>query len=159
MKNEEQLDIKGRLTLQLTDAHGEVMQTMQIPNMIVNSGRKLVADLFSGKASKHISISHVAVGTNNADSKADDTALGAEVFRKEVTILDPQKDGDRFKVTLTTELEFNEPSGSEVILQEAALFYGPDKNARDTIMYNRVKFAPVTKNENFKLTLYWEIIF
>ena len=158
MQQREQLDIQGRLTLQLVNVRGEVEQTVEMSNMIVNTGRQMVASLFAGKGGK--AISHVAVGTGAASSTANDTKLGGEVFRKPVTVEAPKPDGDRFKVVLSAELGLNEPpSVDDIVLEEAALFNG-DQDEADTIMYNRVKFpGPVTKTKDFKLTLYWEIIF
>lgn len=159
MQQREQLDIQGRLTIQFVNARGEVERTMEVSNMIVNTGRNLVASLFAGKGGKFIS--HVAVGKNGAETAASDTKLGEEVFRKELTVQSPvliQVDGkDRYKVALSAELGLNEPTAAEVVLQEAALFNG--LAAADTFMYNRVKFPPVTKTKDFKLTLFWEIIF
>ena len=160
MQQRELLDIQGRLTMHLVNAEGEVERTVEVSNMIVNSGRSLVASMFAGKGGKPIS--HVAVGKNGNETTAVDVKLGEEVFRKAVTIANPEKitvDGkDRFKVTLTSELGLNEPPGADVVLQEAGLFNGL-LNAADTVMYNRVKFPPVTKTSAFKLTLFWEIIF
>lgn len=160
MQHSEQLDIQGRLTMHVSDAQGSIVQTYRTSNMIVNGGRSLVASLFAGKGGK--AISHVAVGKNGADTNATDTKLGEEVFRKPATVESPkptQLEGkDRFVVVITAELGLNEPSPADVILQEAALFNGSATES-GTSMYNRVKFPPVTKTKDFKLTLYWEIIF
>lgn len=159
MQQREQLDIQGRLTLQFVNAQGEVERTMEVPNMIVNDGRELVASLFAGKGGKPIT--HVAVGKSGAETAASDKKLGEEIFRKELAVQNPeliQVDGkDRYKVALSAELGLDEPLADEVVLQEAALFNGLAVDG--TVMYNRVKFPPVTKTKDFKLTLFWEIIF
>ncbi|NEP30630.1 hypothetical protein [Moorena sp. SIO3B2] len=87
------------------------------------------------------------------------------MFRKELKTFDIGKDlietGDgeskKCKIMLSVDLDFGEPGDQEVGLTEAGLFNSEDKET--AIMYNRVIFPVITKSNNFKLTLVWEILF
>lgn len=155
MKTTETIDMKGRIAIELHDRQGRLAQRVEADNSIVLSGRDLVAKQFLGISADPIS--HLAVGTNSTAVGHSDTALGAELFRKEINPPDVNQhlsttNDNRRKVLLSAELDFAEGNGA---LTEAALF-----NA-DTggVMYNRVVFPTVTKTSDFKLTLIWEIIF
>ena len=150
----EDLDMKGKLTLQKYNKSNQIVQQISASNNIVLSGRDLVAKLFINE--KISPISHVAVGTGTANVNPNDTKLNAELFRKAITQIDPTRNietiNGRRKVTISAELDFNEAGGS---LTEAGLF-----NAKDGgVMYNRVVFSAIEKTTDFKLTLIWEILF
>lgn len=152
----ENLDMKGRLTLQKYNKTNQMVQEIFADNNIVLSGRDLVAKLF---IKENIApISHVAVGTGRTEvDPKTDTKLNAELFRKAITKIVPnqdltQTDGGRIKVKITTELDFGEANGA---LTEAGLF-----NANTLgVMYNRAVFSAINKTSEFKLTLIWEILF
>ncbi len=153
----EAFDMKGRLTLRLHDRRGELIRETAADNDIVMTGRDLVAKLF---ASVPIDpISHIAVGTGTtAVDPAADQKLQSELFRKDITPIDPAKDiapvSSKMRVIVSTELDFAEGNGA---LTEAAMFNGVDPGT--SVMYNRVVFPPVNKTSDFKLTLVWEILF
>lgn len=156
MKAREALDMKGRLTWQMHNADNAVLEEQTVPNKIVLSGRKLIAQMFV-KSNEIAPFSYIAVGTGTTEPQANDQQLQAEVFRKEITPVDLTKDisveGDREKLRVSTELDFTE--ANDVPLTEAGLF-----NASvGGVMYNRVVFKPINKTKDFKLTLIWEIQF
>ena len=152
----EDLDMKGKLTLQKYNKSNQIVQEISASNNIVSSGRDLVAKLFINE--KIDPISHVAVGTGTAkvDPKTD-TKLNTELFRKAITKIDPTQDmtttsDGKIKVTIKVELDFDEANDA---LTEAGLF-----NANTGgVMYNRVVFPAINKSKDFKLTLIWEILF
>lgn len=157
MKINEAFDMKGRLTLRLYDRNGELVREMAANNDIVLTGRDLVAKLFANVPIDPIS--HIAVGTGaTAVDPAADQKLQSELFRKEITPIDPAKDitpvENKMRVIVSTELDFAEGNGA---LTEAAMFNGVDPGT--SVMYNRVVFPPVNKTADFKLTLVWEILF
>ena len=157
MKVSEDLDIKGRLTLQKRNADDEILAEIAVNNTIVLTGRDLVARLFINQPGIR-TISHVAVGTDNAVTTGDDKQLKAECFRKEIGIIKPDEvvttNQGRRKVTISVDLELGEANSTKP-LTEAGLF-----NAQQGgVMYNRVIFSPISKTNQFKLTLIWEIIF
>lgn len=157
MKISEAFDMKGRLTLRLHDRKGALIREIAADNDIVMTGRDLVAKLFANVSIDPIS--HIAVGKGaTAVDPAVDQKLEAELFRKEITPIDPAKDitpvDKKVRVIVSTELDFAEGNGA---LTEAAMFNGADPGA--SVMYNRVVFPPVNKTADFKLTLVWEILF
>jgi hypothetical protein len=156
MKACESLDMKGWLTLQKRNATNEVLEELTVPNQIVLSGRKLIAQMFFNSRDT-APFKFIAVGTGTADVQASDPKLQAEVFRKGITQVQMGKDitteGDRAKLRISTELDFTEANDQP--LTEAGVF----TENPDSVMYNRVVFKPINKTKDFKLTLIWEIQF
>ncbi|OLT60055.1 hypothetical protein [Moorena bouillonii] len=163
MKIAESLDMKGRLTIQTYNPQDQLVQEVKADNSIVYTGRELVAKLFTNQTIDPIR--YIALGTGNtAVNPATDTQLGKEVFRKELKPFDlgkdlkkTEEDDKKCKITLSVDLDFGEPDKQPVELTEAGLFNSKKKD--QGIMYNRVTFPKITKSENFKLTLVWEILF
>jgi hypothetical protein len=161
MKLNDSIDMKGRLTLRLSDRDGNLVREIAADNDIVLTGRDLVAKMFAKVAIDPIS--HIAVGTGTtAVAPGTDTALNTEVFRKPIAVIDPAKDitavGGKMRVVITTELDNSEPplgGAASVALTEAGMFNA----ATGGVMYNRVVFPAVNKTADFKLTLVWEILF
>lgn len=156
MNAQERMNIIGRLTIQKRDGAGRLLDQTTANNSIVLGGRDLVAKLFVNEAISPVT--HVGVGTGNAPvDPASNAALGSELFRKALTPVDPTRDlvivnGSNVKVTLSTELDFDQGNGA---LTEAGLFNA----ASGGVLYNRVVFPPINKTTDFKLTLIWEIVF
>lgn len=147
--------MSGRLTLILRDRDGKIISQQEVDNTIVNSGRELVAKLFSGEPNSNSKppiqcISHIAVGTGTANANPEDTRLENEVCRKPITV-----DITGSTVKLTAELEPEDAKDNA--LAEAGTF-NSDK-PENSIMYNRVTFKEINKTGDFKLSLIWEIKF
>lgn len=165
----EKMNMRGSLTLQITDREGRIVREQQYHNRIVKTGRELVAKLFAGVSSgtPPARVTHMAVGTNATPPADSQTALLAErAPRKEILPADVtytefnesvQGGGTvrRVVVTLKAVFDFNEANGTDAPLREAGIFTA----ATGGIMYNRVVFDAVTKTNAFKLTLLWEITF
>jgi hypothetical protein len=154
-------DMRGHLTLRISDGDGHVLREESTRNRIVTSGRTLVAHMFGGPPSgpQPTGVSHMAVGTDGTAPKDADTALKAQRgARKDIgeVTYEPFDDGgvQRVRARLTAEFDFTEANGNEP-LREAGVFNAPAAGS----MYNRVVFEPVTKTTAFKLTLLWDIVF
>ena len=156
MKMNDSIDMKGRLTLRLENANGETVQEIAADNDIMLTGRDLVAKLLTATAGAAF-ISSIGVGTGVAAIDVTHTKLEKEIVRKKfkATAINPEStaDGSRIKLTVSADLEFNEAIG---VLTEAAIFNSEVMG--DGVMYNRVRFEPVTKTKDFKLTLVWDIL-
>ncbi|NEO25275.1 MAG: hypothetical protein F6K57_40305 [Moorea sp. SIO4A5] len=164
MKIAENLDMKGRLIIQKYNPQAQLVQEVKADNSIVYTGRELVAKLFTNQTIDPIR--YIALGTGGSTvAPANDIQLENEVFRKELKPFDLGKDliesgdGDskKCKIMLSVDLDFGEPDKQPVELTEAGLFNSPEQS--QGIMYNRVTFPKITKSEQFKLTLVWEILF
>jgi hypothetical protein len=158
--NEDQ-EMRGRLTLRVSDGEGRTLYERPQKNRIVTSGRMLVAHLFGGVESgaTPTQVTHMAVGTNGTAPADGDQALKSQRSgRKEIGEVGyeefPEGGVARVRARLTAEFDFDEANGNDP-LREAGVF----NEAEDGVMYNRVVFDPVTKTDAFKLTLIWDIVF
>jgi hypothetical protein len=157
----ERLDMRGQVTLRLTDRDGNVVAERHRRNRIVRTGRQLVAQLFAGVSGgpPPTQVTHMAVGTGAAAPADDQVGLATEraprkpIQETEFTDFD---DGGtrRVRVSLRSVFDFGEANGPEP-LREAGIFTA----ATAGVMYNRVVFDAVTKTNAFQLTLLWEITF
>jgi hypothetical protein len=158
--NENQ-EMRGRLTLRVSDGESRTLYERPHDNRIVTTGRMLVAHLFGGieSGATPTQVTHMAVGTNGTAPADGDQALRAQRgARKEIGEVGyeefPEGGVTRVRASLTAEFDFDEANGNEP-LREAGVFTG----AEGGVMYNRVVFEPVTKTDAFKLTLIWDIVF
>lgn len=158
-------DMRGRLTLRVSDAEGNVVHERPCKNRIVTSGRRLVAQMFGGVSSgpAPTRVTHMAVGTDGTAPADGDDALRAQrggrkpvgaVVYEEFDESGPGGQVRRVRARLTAEFDFGEANGGEP-LREAGVFNA----ATGGVMYNRVVFDAVTKTDAFKLTLIWDIVF
>ncbi len=154
-------DMRGRLTLRVSDEEGRTLYERPHKNRIVTSGRMLVARLFGGVESGATlaQVTHMAVGTNGTAPTDADVALRAQRGdRKKIGEVSyeefPEGGVTRVRARLTAEFDFDEANGNDP-LREAGVFNAEEEG----IMYNRVVFDPVTKTDAFKLTLIWDIVF
>jgi hypothetical protein len=162
---QESMEMKGQMTISLADAEGRVVYERTHQNRIVKAGRKLVAQLFGGITSgtPPSKVTHMGVGTGA--TAADDEQLDlvapraprnpiTSVTYSEVVESSPSGPVKRVKASLQTIFDFNEANGTDP-LREAGIFTAVTGGT----MYNRVVFDAVTKSNNFKLTLIWDIVF
>jgi hypothetical protein len=161
------IDMRGRLTLVLTDREGRPVATRQQHNLIVTSGRRLVAESFGTKGSRRPApVTHIGLGTGETPPKDEDVALEAqrgdlkEITDIQISTVEPRgKAADkspRVRASLTTVYDFDEVNDKKIPLREAATFA---RAGDGWVMYNRVVFDPVVKTDTFKLTLLWDVDF
>jgi hypothetical protein len=163
----ESTDMRGTVTLELTDAAGTVVHRQQRRNRIVKSGRRLVAERFAGVPTgiPPSQVSHVAVGSDGTAATDDNSQLGNQRGgRNPITQIgyidiEEKPPGSvetikRTRASLSAVFDFNEANGPDP-LREAGVFTA----ATGGVMYNRVTFDPVTKTNAFKLTVLWDIVF
>lgn len=158
-------DMRGSLTVQITNRQGTLVYAAQHKNRIVTSGRSLVAQLFGGIAGgvPPGQVTHMAVGTDATPPGDADAALKAEraprraissVDYSEITEGSGGNEVKRVRARLTAIFDFGDANGAEP-LREAGIFTAESGG----ILYNRVVFEPVTKTDAFKLTLLWDVVF
>jgi hypothetical protein len=157
---QEGMDMRGQLTISLSDRDGRTVYERTHHNHIVKVGRQLVAQLFGGitVGTPPSKVSHMGIGTDATKPTDDQTSLLAQRTRNpisSVSYTEVTEDGvKRIKASLQTVFDFGEGNGAAP-LREAAIFTA----ASGGVMYNRVVFDEVTKNNTFKLTLIWDVVF
>ncbi|HEX8474427.1 MAG TPA: hypothetical protein VF666_10370 [Pyrinomonadaceae bacterium] len=164
----EEMNMRGHLTLLITDREGRIIDERRQHNHIVKTGRELVAKLFAGSkgGAPPSAVTHMGVGTDATPPNDDQTALikprnvKDTVQRKqidEITYTDFTETTTgvkRVRASLKAIFDFEEANGTEA-LREAGIFTAVSGG----VMYNRVVFDAVTKTNAFKLTLLWDITF
>ena len=83
MISESTLSAKGDVQLDLFDADGNLKETQEIKNVVVNNGLNYIASRM--KDATATAMSHMAIGSNNTAAAAGNTALGTELGRVALT--------------------------------------------------------------------------
>jgi hypothetical protein len=159
--------MRGRIHLQLRDRDGSVVAERHATNSVMRAGAELVANLFKGEG---VPINRMGVGAS--DTPETDT------FATTTLTNPPEPDASRLGGTTEVTLSPDEfsvsvdethrlvkvrchatlPESAAVgTLREAGLLARPEEG--DPVLYNRVTFAPITKNDDHELTMFWEVSF
>ena len=140
----EQIGIKGKLKIQLI-RDGKVIQEEKVNNVIVTTGKSLVATLVSGSGT---SFSHMAIGTGSTSEVVGDSSLETEAGR----------------VTLTSKATTNNvisyigdfPAGTGTgTITEAGILNASSSGT----MLNRATFSSVNKTASDALKITWDVTF
>lgn len=83
MNNQETLKATGELTIVVKNDSGEVKQTLQVPNMVVTTGKNFISSRM--KDATATAMSHMAIGTGTVAPVIGNTTLGTEVGRSTLT--------------------------------------------------------------------------
>ena len=142
---ENNLSVKGRLSVVLRDADGNVKQSQDIPNLVVNSGLAFIASRM--KDTTDAAMSHMAVGSGTTAAAAGDTALETQI-------------GSRVSLTSTTVTAnaiayvatFAAGTGTGAIT-EAGIFNADTSGT----MLCRTVFSVVNKGSDDTLQITWTI--
>jgi hypothetical protein len=142
---ENKLSVKGRLSVVLRDADGNVKQSQDIPNLVVNSGLAFIASRM--KDTTDAAMSHMAVGAGTTAAAGGDTALGSQI-------------GSRVSLTSTTVTAnatayvatFAAGTGTGAIT-EAGIFNADTSGT----MLCRTVFSVVNKGADDTLQITWTI--
>ena len=157
MFSSEHLHIAGRLTIQQYTSAGVLIEQISAHNDITVAGRTLVARLFNREKQGDViqRVSTIQLGGSKAAFNPAHTSLVQPIGTTKIARIEQLEVTDsankpRIMLRLTGELGERDCNGE---LREAGLF------TEDGVMYNRVIFDTITKSEQFKLTLIWEITF
>jgi hypothetical protein len=142
---ENNLSVKGRLSVVLRDAEGNVKQSQDIPNLVVSSGLAFIASRM--KDTTDAAMSHMAVGSGTTAAAAGDTALETQI-------------GSRVSLTSTTVTSnavayvatFAAGTGTGAIT-EAGIFNASTAGT----MLCRTVFSVVNKGADDTLQITWTI--
>jgi len=158
--------MRATVRLELRNAAGSVIDVRHAKNSVMKGGAQLIANLFSGQATT--GITHMVVGLSG-DPESDpfsSTALtttggtpDALTGGNETAIIpaDFIIKTDAVKRLVIVQLHATLPPPAGVgTLREAGLI---SKVAAQTTLYNRVTFAPIEKQNDHELTMFWEVTF
>lgn len=142
---QEQMSVKGRLSVVLFDADGKVKQSQDIPNLVVNTGLAFIASRM--KDTTDAAMSHMAVGSGTTAAAAGNTALETQI-------------GSRVSLTSTTVTAnatayvatFAAGTGTGAIT-EAGIFNASTSGT----MLCRTVFSVVNKGADDTLQITWTI--
>ena len=107
----EEQGLRGDVKITVFDENGNIIETREGRNLIVNNGKQLLAKRIGGAADA--AVTHMAIGTGGAASEtpftpytpaATNTALGTEVAgqRQAVTVTYPATNQVKFTATFTS---------------------------------------------------------
>ena len=142
---ENNLSVKGRLSVVLLDAQGNVKQSQDIPNLVVSSGLAFIASRM--KDTTDAAMSHMGVGSGTTAAAAGDTALETQI-------------GSRVSLTSTTVTSnavayvatFAAGTGTGAVT-EAGIFNASTAGT----MLCRTVFSVVNKGSDDTLQITWTI--
>jgi hypothetical protein len=155
--------MQARFVLRLT-RHGRVIAERRTRNTVMASGAQIVAALFAGSG---VPVTHMAVGIS--DAAPEDTGLtaltnaGEEALTGEVlAAVAPASirfETDDLRRLVRVHMRATLPNAAAIgTIREAGLIARRPDPDGDTL-YNRVTFAPVLKQDDHELTLFWEVEF
>jgi hypothetical protein len=156
--------MQARLRVELTDRHGTALAVRHASNSVMQGGAVLVARLFAG-AEGAAPITHMGVGTSDAPEGAEftSTALsnGPPPLQGDVEAPVPTAaftiSTDPARRVAVVRVRGTLPDGAAVgTVREAGLLA---RNGGQSVLYNRVTFAPLDKGGDHELTLFWEVTF
>lgn len=142
---QEQMSVQGRLSVVLRDSNGQVKQSYEVPNLVVDTGLAYITSRM--KDATDDVMSHMAVGSGATAADGGDTALETQI-------------GSRVALTSTTvtanEIEYVAIFAAGVgtgAVTEAGTFNA----ATAGTMLCRTVFAVVNKGQDDTLQITWKI--
>jgi hypothetical protein len=141
MKNEENLKVTGRVNIQVINS-GKVINSIDIDNLVVTTGRNWIADLIGGTSG---TMSHIAVGTGTTTQVLGDTTLETELTRGTTT-------GSSLNNTASFSSVFNAGVATGAIT-EAGIFDAASVGD----MLCRTTFAVVNIGSSDSMSITWTI--
>lgn len=145
MDNKDNFKVHGAVTLVLQKADGGAIAS-RYNNMVLDSGIDFLCDSFGLNARQGI-MSHIAVGTGTTEVKATDTALDAELTRKQCTYVHTK---GSTKLTVQTTFNAGEATGA---ITEAGVANASSAGT----FFDRVVFPVINKGASDILTVTFEI--
>lgn len=135
----DQLQLKGHLQIHLND---ELVQ--DIDNLVVTTGKNLVASRLVGTSSDVMS--HMAIGSGTTAAAAGNTALGTELGRVSLT------SGSASSAVVTYVATFAAGTGTGAVTEAGLL-----NASSGGTMLCRTVFSVVNKGANDSMTVTWTV--
>ena len=139
------LKVTGSLTIVKTNIDGEVVETLEVPNLVVTTGKGYIASRF-GSSSPPAIMSNMAIGSDATVAAIGQTALLAELGR--VALTNTVVSG----ATVTYTATFGTGVGTGTIYEAAILNAGTAGT-----MLCRTTFPLVTKQSGDTIAITWVV--
>jgi uncharacterized membrane protein len=143
----EDLRAIGRLNIVLTDEQGNVKDTREVDNLVVDTGRTHIASRMVGVAQSVMT--HMGIGTGAVAAAAGNTTLGSEVGTR--VALSTYTNASQVVTAITT-FPTSNPATSQAIT-EAGIFNA----STGGIMLCRTVFSAINKDPTDTLQITWTI--
>jgi hypothetical protein len=154
--------MRATVRLELRNDAGEIVDVRRVKNSVMRSGAELLANLFAGQGTK--GITHMGVGISGEAEEgtfvrealtttgdAPDALTGGSETPIAATDFAVKADAERRLIVVQVRATL--PKSAAIgTLREAALL-------SEATLYNRVTFAPIRKQDDHELTMFWEVTF
>lgn len=144
MNVNEMLKATGHLTVQRINSVGEVVESRDIPNLVVAVGKNFIASRMVGTTLG--AMSHMAIGSDQTAAAGANTALGVELGRVTLT----GGGGTASSNSITYVATFPAGTGTGDV-KEAGIF----NSASGGTMLCRTTFPIVTKQSGDSIAITW----
>ena len=134
----------GKLTVEIKDKHGNVKETREVKNLVVDTGLAFIASRM--KDATATAMSHMGIGTGNTAAAASDTALGTEAARVSLTSTTVTSNAVAYVAS------FAAGTGTGAITEAGVL-----NAASGGTMLCRTVFSVVNKGASDSMTITWTI--
>jgi hypothetical protein len=144
MNLQEDMQVRGELSIVVRDFEGKIKQTLHVPNLVVTNGKNYIASRMVGTAS--IVMNHMAIGTGTATPVVGNSTLGTEAGRVELSSFTASSNA----VTATATFPAGTGTGA---VTEAGIFNASSSGA----MLCRTTFPVVNKAAGDSIAITWII--
>lgn len=144
MNLQEDMNVRGELSIVVRDFEGKIKQTMHVPNLVVTNGKNYIASRMVGVASTVMS--HMAIGTGTATPIVGNSTLGTEAGRVVLSSFTASANA----VTATATFPAGTGTGA---ITEAGIFNAATSGA----LLCRTTFPVVNKASGDSIAITWVI--
>jgi hypothetical protein len=142
----ENLKATGKVYITRTNSEGKVLQKLEVPNLVVTTGKNYIASKIVATTNSPASMTHMAIGTGTSSPAAGDTALGTQTGR--VSLSGSSVSSNAITYTATF------PAGTgDGAITEAGIFNASSAGT----MLCRTTFPVVNKASGDTLAITWVV--
>jgi len=143
----DEIKMRGDVTVQLFDKDGNVKDSRQIKNLVVATGKTFIAaSMLKTTTNSPVAMTHMAIGADNTAAASGNTALGSELGR--VSLSSATSSG----AVVTYVASFPAGTGTGAVV-EAGILNG---SSGGTLLCRTV-FAVVNKGADDTMAITWQI--
>ena len=134
----------GKLTVEIKNKQGEVIDVREVKNLVVDDGLEYIASRM--KDTSATAMSHMAIGTGSTAAAASDTALGTEAARVALTSTTVTANAVAYVAS------FGAGTGTGAITEAGIL----NANSGGSLLCRTV-FSVVNKGASDSMTITWTV--